>query len=340
MSITTTSYILVNNAKKVAAQGGTDNLALEKTMRISHKLLAAIILCLVCLLWGTRICPAGEQDVAVVLSRNFQPFRVALDGIKAALDDRPQVYNLATMGRAKVATEIYRTRPEIILTIGSIALSWAYNNFPRTPIVFTMVSNPSRIIGRRTVRSNVTGIRMDTPWAIIFERLKEVSPKIKRVGIILNPERAEESPDKIMELAAGFGFELLLKKAGDVALASSEFKNIENRIEALVMAPDPKLYTPKFYEYVLLSSYRNKFVLVGLSEKYTKEGALFSVRGDNRDWGVQAGRLAGRILSGVPISLIPHQFAQKYFFSFNLKTAQIIALEIPESANNADLLVK
>jgi putative ABC transport system substrate-binding protein len=284
---------------------------------------------------------AATDKIAVIMSKHIIPFNTALKGFKEVVDCPCEIYDIALeeMNKTKTISKIMRNgSPKLILAIGSKALRFAQRNFPHLPIVFTMVTNPSRIVRKR---HHITGVRMEIPWETMFEYAKMIAPQHKRVGIILNYKRTEEEVKLVKDLAVKYGLEPVLRAVGNSSEAISEFKNIEDKIEAFLMVPDPYILTPKFYEYILLSSLRYKFVLAGLSPKYTRAGNLFSVMGSNRDWGAQAGSMANKILSGISPGHIPYGFAREYSLSINLKTAKRIGIKISRvTIDKADIIVK
>jgi putative ABC transport system substrate-binding protein len=275
--------------------------------------------------------PARSETVKVlsIMSRRITPFTIALEGFKKAVGHSYEIYDFSLADEPNVENIkkiVRKTSPQLILAIGITALNFAKRNIHDIPIVFTMVSNPSYfVMGQK----NISGIRMETPWEIIFKHLIEIAPDHKRAGIILNPEILEEDTDYIKRLAENYGIIPIIREVENTAQAISEFKNIEQQIDAFLMVPDPYIFNPKFYEYILLASLRNKFVLVGLSTKHTKTGSLFSIIGDNHDWGYQAGLMSKEILSGVNPERIPYGFANKFSLCINLKTARKIGVKIP-----------
>lgn len=306
-------------------------------LKLRYKKLYIFVLILISSsFWGSKV---ESAEIAVIMSRRIVPFDLALEGFLDVIDRSYRVYDLGRMGQEKIIKKILQDASmKIILAIGSDALSFSQDKFPHLPVVFTMVTNPSRIVKNR---QNLTGIRMETPWNVLFKYIKMIVPKNKKVGIILNQQRAVREIGQIKDLAIQYKLELILKMVNSSSEAISEFKNIEKEIEVFLMVPDLYILTPKFYEYILLSSFRHKFVLAGLSLKYTKAGSLFSVMGNNRDWGVQAGLTTNKILSGTAPQLIPFGFAQKYSLSVNLKTAERIGVDISRSIKKqADHVIK
>jgi putative ABC transport system substrate-binding protein len=308
------------------------------SLKLRHKLLYIFTLILISgPFW--RAPKVESAEIAVIMSRRIVPFDLALEGFLDVVDRSYRVYDLAKTGREKIVKKILQdTAVRIILAIGRDALGFSQDEFPRLPIVFTMVTNPSRIVRNN---QNVTGIRMETPWKVLFKYTKMIAPRNKKVGIILNQQRAKSEIEHIKNLAVQYKLEPILKVVDNASKAISEFKNIEDEIEAFLMVPDLYILTPKFYEYILLSSFHHKFALAGLSPKYTKTGSLFSVMGNNRDWGGQAGLIVNKILSGTTPQLIPYGFARKYSLSINLKTAARIGIDIKRSIKKqADSVIR
>ncbi len=312
-----------------------------RNLKLRNRIRVILILAIIHILFRGP-ARAGDGKIAILMSRHIAPFNIAMKGFQETVDCPCQILDLAMdeTSKDKIIREItYYSHPRLILAIGSSSLHFALKNFSHFPIVFTMVSNPSRIIKSR--KQKISGVRMETPWDVMFKQLAEIAPRYRRVGIILNPKKVEESTEEIRNLALKHGLKPVLRAVNDASGAISVFKDIEDQIDAFLMVPDPYIFTKKFYEYILLASLRYKFVLIGLSPKYTKAGSLFSVMGDNRDWGVQAALIANKILNGTKPGLIPYGFAQKYSLSINLKTAEKVNIKIPRSIKQkADIIVR
>jgi len=272
---------------------------------------------------------ANHKKITVVMSRKIRPFMLAMDGFKEIIKRPFDICVMDEDGEMSILRKIRRgSKKQLILAIGSKALIFAQRNFSDIPIVFTMVSNPSRLLKGR--KKNICGVMMETPWPIIFSYLRKIAPESINVGIIFRQLGLEKNLEDIKNMAEEYGLVPILRLVGKPSTAISEFKDMEGKINAFIMLPDPYVFTPRFYEYILLSSLRHRFVLAGLSHKYTKAGTLFSVMGNNVDWGRQAGFIAKKVLEGVsPISIL-YGYAKKYSLSINLNTAKRIKLKIPD----------
>ena len=100
----------------------------------------------------------------------------------------------------QLASNIVRSRPDVILTQGGPALGPMVRAGVKTPIVFSISADP---VEGKLVESfarpggNLTGISLFT-LAIVGKRmelLKEVLPNIQRVAIIANPQHPGEQKE-------------------------------------------------------------------------------------------------------------------------------------------------
>jgi putative ABC transport system substrate-binding protein len=88
--------------------------------------------------------------------------------------------------------------------------------------------------------------------------------------------------------------------------------------------------TTQSLQYVFLFAFQNNLPLIGLSEHFVKMGALFAVGPDYEDVGRQSGELASRILSGEQPEDMTYVSPRRVLLSLNLRTAEIIGIEVPE----------
>ena len=103
---------------------------------------------------------------------------------------------------------------------------------------------------------------------------------------------------------------------------------MEGEIDAFLMLPDFTVLTPESVKYLLLSSFKNKISLVGLSEKYVKQGALLSLSFDSKEIGKQAGELAYDRLENMQSKIVDPRTLRLFV---NKNTAAQLNITIPDS---------
>jgi len=279
----------------------------------------------------TRASPGG---VAVLLTADVEEYRRALRGLKETL--RHPVVAEHDMegdfdrGRRAMAEIRGRVQPDIIVAIGIWALQVAARESTDVPIVYAMVLNPPSVIqpGAR----NITGASMNVPVDQSIRLFRQLSPSIKRIGIIYNPAKTGYLVQRAQAAAKAHGVQLLGREVSSPKQAIAALDAMQDGIDALWILPDETTLAPPVVQQMLLVSYRRKIPLLGLSESQVQMGALLSLSfASGEDIGRQAGELCNAILAGKAASEIPYTTARQLKLAVNLKAAQKLGLEIPRT---------
>jgi putative ABC transport system substrate-binding protein len=236
------------------------------------------------------------------------------------------------------AQELVGLQPDIILVAGGLPATVAVQRATRTiPIVFAGGGDPvaSGIVpGLDRPGGNITGFAnwepsMGGKW---FELLSEITPGLKRVAIIFNPDTA---------LASSFvpSFEAAarsLKVAPIIAPVHSEVE-IETAIIALGREPGdglvvmPDVFMGAHRALITSAAARNNVPAVYSLSEFTREGGLLSYGVDQADAFRRAASYVDRILRGAKPADLPVQLPTKFEMVVNLKTAKTLGLTIPET---------
>jgi len=309
------------------------------SMLIDQKL-RTFRLILIILFFIANASIAGEASrttagsVAVIMSAEVDAYREALEGFKRASQYRVVAeYNMQgdfDRGR-EILTEIQsKVKPDLILAIGVWALQVASERAKDVPVVYSMVLNPQTVIKAGT--KNITGASMNVPVELTTNLFNELSPKIRRVGVIYNPLHTENLVRQGRIAARQQGIQLIAKEIRSPKEAIAALDSIQNEIDALWILPDDTNLVSEVTQYMLLFSYRQRIPLIGLSERQAEIGALLSVSfASSEDIGRQAGELANNILGGKAPAEIPYTMARKTKLTVNLKVAQRLEIKIPKS---------
>lgn len=94
---------------------------------------------------------------------------------------------------------------------------------------------------------------------------------------------------------------------------------------------DQVVLSPQTAEPILLFSLQRRVPFSGLTTSWTKAGALYSLDRDYSDLGAQCRELALKILQGSNPGALPPVPPRKVVYSLNLKTADHMRLDIPQS---------
>ncbi|WP_119461481.1 ABC transporter substrate-binding protein [Rhodospirillaceae bacterium SYSU D60014] len=287
------------------------------------------------LVFGMTASPVRAADIAVILSAEVDAYEKTLRGFAETVDHRIVAeYDMAgdfDRGQRILAEIRSEVKPDLILAVGIWALQVIVREPLDVPVVFAMVLNPPTIIGSEP--RNITGASMNVPVDKSIQILEELGPEVRRIGVIYNPTTTGYLVKTAGEAAQERGLELVAREAASPKQAVQAVNALQTEgIDALWILPDETVLDPTVLEYALLSSYRYKVPLLGLSERQAEMGALLSVSfGSSQDIGRQAGELANAILEGGVTGPIPYTTARTLRVVVNLKAAEKLGVEIPES---------
>lgn len=269
------------------------------------------------------------------MSADVAPYWEALNGYKETVHHTIVAeYDMkGDFGNGKqILSEIEsEVKPDLILAMGVWALQVVVRQKPEIPVVFAMVLNPPSILGGEA--RNVTGASMNIPVDQPIRILEQLGPEIRRVGVLFNPSLTGYMVKAAEAVARQSGMTLLTRPVASSREAIRAMDALQkDGMDALWILPDETVLDPKVFEYALLTSYRNKIPLLGLSERQAEMGAVLSIAfASSTDIGRQAGELTNAILGGKSTGRIPYTVARSTKLIVNLKAAEKLGLRIPQS---------
>jgi ABC-type uncharacterized transport system substrate-binding protein len=203
------------------------------------------------------------------------------------------------------------------------------------PIVFAQAADP---VGQGFVASlarpggNITGFAtteaaISVKW---LELLKEIAPRVTRVGIIYDPANPNWAGylREIEAKAPSFGVQLSAARVHNA-------EEIERAVDALAREPNGGLIVVSsplataHRDLIIALAARHRMPAVYQFRYYATSGGLASYGVDNIDLFRRAASYVDFILKGAKPSELPVQFPVKFELFINLKTANALGLEIP-----------
>jgi putative ABC transport system substrate-binding protein len=233
------------------------------------------------------------------------------------------------------AAELVAMSPDAILTGGSAAVAALQRQTRTIPIVFTGVGDP---VGQGFVQTlarpggNITGFGANDPTLMgkWLQLLKEVAPRVTRVGVIFNPDTALFAPlfNREIEAAApSLGITVTLAPVHDDS-------GIEEAIAARAGEPGggvvalPDGFNVAHRDVIIGAAARHSLPLIGTLQ-YPRAGGLIAYWFDGVDLFAHAASYIDRILKGASAADLPVQQPTKYSLIINLKTAKSLGLTVP-----------
>lgn len=239
-----------------------------------------------------------------------------------------------------LAAELVRLKVDVILagggTLGALAAKHATTT---VPIVFAGVGDP---VSERLVTNlarpggNITGFSA-LPEELIgkwLELLKEASPRVSLIALLLKPDadsRANQVRLKEADVAArALGVELQVFEARGPEDFDRVFSDISAaRAGALVVQTTPA-FNVEYHRLVELAL-KHGLPMVSSWRYYAVAGGLMSYGPDFAGLNRRAGIYVGKILNGTKPADLPVEQPTKFELVINLKTANALGLNLPQS---------
>jgi putative tryptophan/tyrosine transport system substrate-binding protein len=282
---------------------------------------------------------AGAPEVN---ANNVRAFRKGLgeagyvEGRNVSIEFRWAYGDLARY--KELAAELVQRQVAIIVTPVSTAAALAAKATTTIiPIVFSSGIDPVQaglVPSLSRPGGNLTGVN----WMqseLVAKRLgllHEMVPLASRFALLVNPTNSSaESTTKDVGTAAGArGRQVDVVKAATARDIETAFgKIIQNRADALIVAPDPLF----FDRIVLIATLAVRHALPAISgpREFVEAGGLMSYGANNLERYRHVGTYAGRILKGEKPADMPVIQPTKFELVLNLPTARMIGVAVPPS---------
>jgi putative tryptophan/tyrosine transport system substrate-binding protein len=233
------------------------------------------------------------------------------------------------------ATELAALAPDVIVGTGTAVMGPLQRATRTLPIVFVQVIDP---VGAGFVASlarpggNTTGFTvfefgMSGKW---LELLKEIAPRVTRVGVLRDFASGLGQLGAIQSVAASFGVELTpigVSDAGEIERSITAFARGAN--SGLIVTGSTDALVQR--ELITTLAARHRLPAVYSFRYFAASGGLISYGPDSIDPYRRAAGYVDRILKGEKPADLPVQAPTKYELVINLKTAKALGLEVPAS---------
>jgi putative ABC transport system substrate-binding protein len=237
---------------------------------------------------------------------------------------------------ASMAAELVALKPDVLVAVAGAA-PYAVRATTTIPIVFVYVPDP---VGSKLVDSvrrpgrNATGL---TNFSLTLsekrlEILKEITPALSRVALLVNP--AAKISDLYVEQSNSAGTKLGLTTQAFQARSIDEIEGafdamVKARMQAVVVNAESLFYQGKGL-IARLAIARRLPTCVWVRE-VLEAGALISYGADQRAIARRVSAYVDRILKGEKAADLPVEQPTNFEMVINRKTATALGLKIPQS---------
>jgi ABC-type uncharacterized transport system substrate-binding protein len=234
-----------------------------------------------------------------------------------------------------LAAELVRLRTDVIVTGTNIHVAAVTHATSTIPVVMVFAFDP---VGSGFVKSlarpggNVTGLSADASpelWAKYLTFLKEMLPKLSRVGVIGQ-----------VSAQAGFAELEAASRKLDLTLEVADIKNpddfdgvmaafVAKRVGAVFIVIGPLTYLLR--ERIAEAALKHRLPAMSDAVEYAQAGSLLSYGPNIADLYRRAAIYVDKILRGASPGDLPVEQPSEFRFVVNMKTARAIGVTIPQS---------
>jgi len=258
-------------------------------------------------------------------------------------------YEGGGLERAKeLASDIMRSKPDIIVTAGPPGALAAKAVTSSIPVVFAGVLDPMKaglVASLARPTGNMTGLAFVPAPEFIgkgMQLFREAWPKGSRVALLRNPDNP--GVDRSLEVAREAArilkieiTEILVRRDSEIDIAFDAIR--KGRSEALLIFADPVTVT--HHKRIVQHAMHERLPVLSSLREFVDAGALMSYGPSLREHARRAAHYVDKILKGAKPADLPVEQPTKLELVINLKTANSLGLTIPQSLRvQADVLIE
>lgn len=269
------------------------------------------------------LAQAESLDVRLVMSGStphYQQFSAALNKALAEKNANVTVVESQT-GKS--------TNADLVIAVGMKAMELAVTRFD-APVLGVMIpkmgyealleSHPWHHQTKTT-----SAIYLDQPWGRQLNFIRAALPGHKTVGLLYS------SDTRITLPRLPKGMSINAQSTRPVENLFTTLENVLNNSDVLLVVPDSEIYSSSNVRNILLTSYRYKVPLIGISQAYVNAGALGAIFSTPEQLAMQT---AEAIISFAMNGKLPRpQYPASFSISLNQQVARSleIVLDSPEA---------
>jgi putative ABC transport system substrate-binding protein len=294
---------------------------------------------------GIGSAAAEPKTVAITAIVEHPALDAVRDGIKKGLADAGYAEgtdvtftyetaqgNPATA--AQIARQFVGDAPAAIVAISTPSAQAAVAATKDIPVIFSAVTDP---VAAQLVASidqpggNVTGVSDMAPIGDHVALIREITPNVKRLGVLYNPGEANSvsSVDALKTAASAAGIEVIEAPANKSADVQAAARSLIGKVDAIYVPTDNTIVSA--FESAVGVANEAKLPLYAGDTDSVARGALAAVGFNYFDVGVQTAALVDQVLKGQNPGTIPVVFASGTDLQVNKKTADAIGVTLPQA---------
>jgi putative ABC transport system substrate-binding protein len=235
---------------------------------------------------------------------------------------------------AQIARQFVGESPDVIVAISTPSAQAAAAATTEIPIVFSAVTDPvaaGLVQSMEMPGGNITGVSDMAPVGDHIALIQEITPDVKRLGVLFNPGEANSvsSVAAVKEAASAAGIEVVEGPATKSADVQQAARSLVGKVDAIYVPTDNTIVSA--LESAISVANEAKLPLYAADTDSVARGALAAVGFNYFDVGVQTSVLIDQVLRGEDPGTIPAIFATGTDLQVNKATAELIGVTLPQA---------
>jgi putative ABC transport system substrate-binding protein len=243
----------------------------------------------------------GKGSIAVLYPNVAEPFRTAFINMVQGIEERTRLrvrsYAVdARMDAAELNNQLKRNGTKVVIALGRQGLNTA-NALDRDLMVLVggvLLLNDN---------DNMHGISLTPDPAMLFARLRNLLPDVRRVIVVYDPSKTDWLLRIARDAAKAQGLELVAHEARDLAQAAhlymTLFNGADGRREAVWLPHDSTTVEEStLLPLILKESWNSGVPIFSSNMLHVKKGALFAMTPNNLELGRSLANSAMGLMSG------------------------------------------
>lgn len=231
------------------------------------------------------------------------------------------------------AADANASAPALIVAVGTEAAQRVAQSNPAAPILHTLLPRATAIEilragrGGKSTTHRDSAIFLDQPIGRQLDLLRLALPSHKRVAVILGPAtRNQEAELRAAARERSLTVNIVTLDHREELLPALE--KLLDRNDVLFSVPEPLAYNSETIHHVLLTTYRYKIPVMGMSKAYVDAGALLGIYSTPEQIGHQAARLIASLPVAKALSLPTPSYPRHFMISVNRRVATSLDLSL------------
>jgi putative ABC transport system substrate-binding protein len=291
--------------------------------RLRRKLVCALLLCL--LVPVPTSCWAENLKVLVVLSDNSAPYRSFANVFNNSL---PALMRATVLEHPEQFFSAV-TQADLIVAVGMKAtqVTTAQNSIPVIAAMIPQTSYEALLAQAATkkILPPISAIYLDQPWLRQVDFWRAALPERRRIGLLHSSDAHIDVARLRKDIAQRDGA-LVIQPVRSADELFSRLENVLANSDVLLATPDSLIYSSSNIRNILLTSYRYRVPLIGLSQAYVNAGALCAIFSTPEQLAAQAGAMV--IFFARDRQLPAPQFPAAYTIAVNQQVARSLGIEL------------